>query len=315
MKSSPYDSKLEIPFEMTLREPNAIQLVVFAAVRRSGSTLFMELMAQNPEIAVASRAVSCGHKYRCQERHRFIPDYSIFEGPSAANPHVLFREASAAHRSVLMIKEETGDDLERGSKQLNECNFQIFPNRKAVEESLPIFGIREPIRNFDGWKKRGWTDLASFLAAYDTILASYDWACTINPGTLCITYESLVQSRESREAILKECCYQWGLTFYPEMLEPAPAFASNFLFWNDRERDIYLTRNPLGLFSELRKTRQVAPDLPAHGLVTAEERRIIERRLLPSYEAIQADLERRLGINLGARREIEGDKFDQGAYR
>jgi putative hydrolase of the HAD superfamily len=275
----------------------------------------MELMARNPEVAVASRAVSCGHKYRCWERNRFIPDYSIFEGPHAANPHMLFQEALAENRSVLMIKEETGDNLARGSKYLNECNFPILPNRKAVEESFPIFGIREPVRNFDGWKKRGWTDLASFLAAYDNILASYDWARTINPDILCITYESLVRSRQAREAILRECCNQWGLTFHAHMLDPAPEFASNFVFWDDRERDIYLKRNPLGLFSELRKTRQVAPDLPAYGMVTTEERRIIEKRLVPSYEAIQSDLERRLGRNTAERRKTRSSSLDQGVSR
>lgn len=259
-------------------------LRIFVAVPRTASTLFMRIMAQNPEVGVTSRNILMG---KMQPRpadpaqpRPFEPDYSIFE-PG----HPIYEIAAKMGKRVIVSKEEFGNDRSTGNERLNECNFLMFPNAAAIRATKPVFGFRKPEHAFDSWLSKGWTDLESFLLVYKTDLKTFQTVQAINPGTVFYTLEYMVRNRLTQTNVFKRICEYWGIPFSPRMLTFRDKFGENFLYRDERERGIYAS-NPRGLFDDVIGAKGIRRDLPHPGLIQPHQAARIAAELGPAYEAI-----------------------------
>lgn len=111
-----------------------MKLRIFVAAPRSGSTLFMRVMAKHPELAVTSRNVIMGNmkpRDAIDGKRDFKPDYSIFK----QNDHPVKKQALTKEFNMVVSKEEYGNDRHTGTPELNECNFDVFPDDDSIIEA------------------------------------------------------------------------------------------------------------------------------------------------------------------------------------
>ncbi|KAL8958697.1 MAG: hypothetical protein Q9193_004296 [Seirophora villosa] len=191
----------------------------------------MRIFQEAPECAVTSRLVLMGNYSPVED---FRPDYTIFHSTAS---HKVYREAQAQGKAVLISKEELGH--ERWKK---ECDYPIFPDRSSLQRTKPAFLFRDPLRVFDSWKAVGWTHIESLLTAYRSLYNS--WSAS-HQSAIAITYEELISHPEQT---LQRLCRHWDLPFSQDLLSFQHPFG-RFLFSSERERQIYVVDNPLGLFN------------------------------------------------------------------
>ncbi len=262
-------------------------LKVFVAVPRTGSTLFMRIMAECPDIAVTSRNVLMGNmkpRQSGQARRDFSPDYGIFVNPD----HPIFVQARAINKRLVVSKEELGNDRFTGTHDLNECNYEIFPDDESLQQSHPVFTFRDPYRTYDSWLAKGWNDIDSFILAYETILDTFERAKALRPETPYYTYEFMTDSEAHQIAVFTEICGQWGIEFNPDMFRFTGAFGEGFVFSSERERQIY-TSNPKGIFDTVSVSQSVLSCVPGHGLIGQDDKRRIDGAgLSAAYRDIDA---------------------------
>ena len=147
----------------------------FVAAPRSGSTLFMRVMAQHPDLAVTSRNILMGNmkpRDAFNQHREFTPDYSILSDEN----HPVVVQAQTLGKKAVVSKEEYGNDQNTGTPELNECNYEMFPDDEAIRKTRPVFTFRNPIHEFDSWLKRGWNDLDSFFLSYETLYKTFQRA-------------------------------------------------------------------------------------------------------------------------------------------
>ncbi|KAI1820304.1 Haloacid dehalogenase-like hydrolase [Xylaria intraflava] len=200
----------------------------------------------------------------CPRSGKFRPDYSILRD---ARNHDVVQRASGDGKRILICKEELGNDTKKG-----ECSYELLPSRSEYAAVRPVFLIRDPVRVFDSWKKIGWTDLRSLIDCFDNLfrmLAQADSSLIS-----CLLYEQLAQ--EPRREV-ERVCARWGIPFSPAMLDFTMPFGSSFIYKSPAEKDIYCHRQPPGLFSTVQNSSTIVRNVPCHGLVTNEEKGIIER--------------------------------------
>lgn len=251
--------------EQQITEDNhSLQLRVLVAVPGSGSTLLMRLFAQVAACGVTSRLVSQGNR---DVKSPFKPDYSIF-----GNPHLnkVYKEALERNYGTLITKEELGHEEWKG-----ECDFDVLPRTALHESTKPAFLFRDPLRVYDSWKALGWDHMSSFLTAYRELARM--WSESPEP-TSCI-YEDLVRNQE---LVLMHLCEYWNLAFTDKMLELNQPM-ENFLFSSEREKRIYTTHNPVGIFDTVKSHDTIVPEIKSHQLLTKSETEVIEGQLTPLY--------------------------------
>ncbi|KAL8666090.1 MAG: hypothetical protein Q9168_007575, partial [Polycauliona sp. 1 TL-2023] len=259
------------PCADTCRKPQT-RLRILAAVPRSGSTLMMQIFGEAPGCAITSRLVLMGN-YGVHEDFR--PDYTIFRDPLS---HPVYRKAQSEHKSILISKEELGHDSSKG-----ECDYSIFPDDASIERTKAAFLFRDPIRVFDSWKAVGWTDIQSLLIAYRNLFNT--WATNQHPA-IAFTYEELVNQPQVTIARL---CRHWDVSFSHQLFTFKHPFGNEFLFSSERERHIYATNNPLGLFNTIQSNTSINADIKSHNLLTIPEKDLIERNLGGLYMATYGD--------------------------
>lgn len=253
------------------------ELRLLLGPRRSGTTMILDLLSNHPEFGAVSRVISKSNK---DVSTSFRPNYEIFSD----SEHPLFADARARGHRFLVIKDETGESLTRGTEHSNECNLSFFPPEAALAPIRPAFVLRDPVRTFDSWLKVGWSDLDGFVTAYRTIWEHYLQTMHRCGNAFLFTYEDLTSSPERRREILSGLCAYWGAPFHEGMHELSPTLGEKFLFHSEREKRI-LEENPKGLFTRLREERVVRADLESHYLITPEQRSRIERELGSIYQA------------------------------
>jgi hypothetical protein len=283
---------------MTLSPAN---LRILAAVPRSGSTLFMRVMAEHSKVAVTSRNILMGNMgprpKDKNKRRDFYPDYSIFSNPD----HPVFRVATNMGKMLIVSKEEYGNDRFTGSETLNECNYSLFPSISAIEQTKPVFTFRRPDHVFDSWLARGWNDLESFLIAYKTHIRTFQTARSVRPETFFYTYEQMTNTRQSQEAVFRKICESWDLEFDREILDFKTPLGHNFIYASERERGTYKGGNPKGIFDTLLRSTTIRSDIKPHGLLTAEHRDCIACELMPAYQEICGKAQRFFSRPIAAR--------------
>ncbi|KAL8785068.1 MAG: hypothetical protein Q9213_003573 [Squamulea squamosa] len=248
-----------------------IKIRILAAIPRSGSTLFMQILRAAPECAVTSRLILMGNYGTCQD---FRPDYTIFHDPRT---HPVYQEAISRQKSILISKEELGHDCSKG-----ECDYNIFPDDACIEHTKAAFLFRDPIRVFDSWKAVGWTDIQSLLIAYRKLFNT--WAAGQH-SAIAVTYEELIHQPKHT---IQRLCRRWSVDYTPRLLSFEYPFG-DFLFASERERQIYTVDHPLGLFNTVQSNTSINANIKSHGLLTMAEKDLIEQQLGGLYMATYGD--------------------------
>jgi putative hydrolase of the HAD superfamily len=242
----------------------SLQLRILVAVPRSGSTLLMRSFAQNAACGVTSRLVTQGNR---DVKSPFKPDYSIF-----GNPHLnkVYKEALERQCGTLITKEELGHEEWKG-----ECDFDVLPRTALHESTKPAFLFRDPLRIYDSRKALGWDHMSSFLTAYRNLARMW----SESPESTSCVYEELVRNQE---LVLRRLCEYWNLEFTDKMLELTQPM-ENFLFSSEREKSIYTTHNPAGIFDTVKSHDTITPEIKSHKLLTKKEIEVIDGQLTPHY--------------------------------
>ncbi|KAI4250375.1 MAG: hypothetical protein L6R42_008728 [Xanthoria sp. 1 TBL-2021] len=251
------------PWIDACRKPQT-RIRILAAIPRSGSTLIMQVFGEAPECAVTSRLVLMGN-------------YGV-HGDFHPTSHPVYQEAVSGRKSILISKEELGHDCSKG-----ECDYNFFPDAASIEHTKAAFLFRDPIRIFDSWKAVGWTDVQSLLIAYRKLFNT--WAAN-QQSAIAFTYEEMINQPEVTIARL---CRHWDINFSQQLLSFKHPFGNGFLFSSDRERRIYTTDNPLGLFNTIQSNTSINANIKNHGLLTTAEKDLIERNLSGLYMATYGD--------------------------
>ncbi|KAI0971605.1 HAD-like domain-containing protein [Xylaria arbuscula] len=248
----------------SLKDP---QIRLFIACPRSGSTLLMRIFAESPECAVTSRlTMTTGATVGIP-----LPKYSRLKN---ADIREMVRSASNSGKNILICKEEPCNDREK-----SEYSYELLSNAPECAATRPIFLIRDPIRVFDSWKKLGWTDVQSFLDCFNNLFAMLKQ--TDSSLISCLLYEQLTQ-QPRRE--IERICLRWGIPFSENLLEFSSPFGTSFLHNNLGEKHASYHSQP-ELFSTAKNNSTIVENAPCHGLVTNDEKSIIEKSLGESYLA------------------------------
>ncbi|KAH7324442.1 Haloacid dehalogenase-like hydrolase [Stachybotrys elegans] len=205
-----------------------------------------------------------------QSGEPFGPGYSIVEGHSSRNVLVEARELG---KPFLICKGEIGRNAQKG-----ECQYKQFPGPHLYDLVRPVFLIRDPIRVFDSWKKVGWTDIKSLVDCYSSMFNMMHEASSSSISF--VLYERLV--REPRTEINRICSH-WGVPFSETMLRFEQPFGHYFIFANSRENSISCDERPPGLFTTVEASSSIKNDVPCHGLLSNEEKGILEESLGRAY--------------------------------
>lgn len=266
-------------------------LRVFVTVPRSGSTLFMRVIAGNADVGVTSRNILMGNmkaREDYSDKSRiFIPDYSIYTDPD----HAAYHKAGETGKKIVVSKEEYGNDRFTGNEALNECNYDLFPTTQSVLDSRPAFVFRDPVTTFDSWMARGWDDVESFILAYKTHLKTFEFARAVRPETAFYTYEYMVRNDRTQTAVFEKICGDWDIDFSPEMLRFKQKFGTEFMYARSSEEKIYAHSNPKGIFTTVAAHNDIRSDIPTHGLIEERDKDHIISELMPAYLAIHEEVE------------------------
>lgn len=134
-----------------------------------------------------------------EARRDFQPDYSIFHDSS----HPVYGQAQKLGKRVVVSKEEFGNDRFTGTYDLNECNYDIFPDDESLLRSRPVFTFRNPLRVFDSWLARGWDDIESFFVSYKALIRSFERARNLNSDTIFYTYDYITENENQQIAVFR----------------------------------------------------------------------------------------------------------------
>ena len=272
-------------------------LRICVAIPRTGSTTFMRVMAQNPAIGVTSRLILMGNMAARPADpslpRPFEPDYRIFD-----SNHPIYQQAHDMGKRLIVSKEEFGNDRRTGTPELNECNFPMFRNEADIIATEPAFIFADPVRTFDNWLSKGWSDVQSFLLAYETHLNTFKKVSEINPRTVFYTHEYMVQTKETQTRVFRKLCDRWGVDFDESMLEFKTQFGEEFLYANKQEKRIYGS-NPKGLFTTLQSSAGILSDIPPKGLITPDQTQLITDRLMPEYLKIHQNAQQDFELKRG----------------
>jgi FMN phosphatase YigB (HAD superfamily) len=184
------------------------------------------------------------HAQECAAASRLVPGRRESDTPD----HSIFHNPTE-HRVFQAAKKAAKkfliDVQELGcDTQKGERGYDdVFPNPGGVGLSRLLIFIREPIRTFDTWKKGGWTDIDRFLDCYRNLLRIVDFSNTEQP---CVVLHERLVRNPSVE--LKRICQRWEIPF-----------------------------------SSVDQYSGAVEDLPFHGLVSTEEKDVLECKIGGRY--------------------------------
>lgn len=257
----------------------SLQLRVLVTVPRSGSSLLLRSFAQNAACEVTSQLVL---KRNQNVKSPFKPDLSV---PGGLQLDKVCMEALERKCGTLITVEELGHEGRNG-----ECDFDILSRTVPHESAKPAFLFRDTLRVYDSWKSLGWDHMSSFLTAYCNLARMWSES---PESTICI-YEELVRDQQLE---LRRLCEHWNVDFTDQMLMLNQPM-DNFLFSSERERRIYTTENPAGIFDTVKSHDKIMPGIKSHQLLTKSEIEVIDGQLAPLYLDACGDFARELSVAL-----------------
>ncbi|KAI0435983.1 HAD-like domain-containing protein [Xylaria telfairii] len=271
-----------------------LQVRCFIACPRSGSAFLMRILSESPECAVTSRLIPTRAAAVVTE---FPTDYSILQNVAS---HELVQRATDRGKRILICKEGLDNELDQG-----ECTCNLLPSPSEYATVRPMFLVRDPVLVFDSWKKVGWTDIRGLIHCFSTLFRMLEQADSTL--TSCLLYEQLVE-QPCRE--IERVCAFWGIPFSYTMLKFSAPFASSFLHENPAAKDTYCYQHQTRLLSTLEDSVTILENVPCHGLVTNNEKTMIEDRLGRLYLACWKDHVSQLHDSLAEKRWIGFDLDD-----
>lgn len=237
---------------------------------RSGSTAFMQSMAQSPNNHCFFQPIKEG------VRETRGPDYSVFDGT-----HQAFVEHPG---KIFFIKETFGHAFRE------ECCFDAFPDHDAIVRSRPIFLLRDPVATWSSWKKlkaagkKGWEgvcDLNLFKIAYQHTYDSFLNAKAVSDQVTCITREHLLKNPKT---LFQLICSRWDMPFTESMINWTKPFNVQDISCSDGHQETFTrlqhksVRESMGFYAV-----ENSGERKQLSLVTQEEREEIEATLRPFH--------------------------------
>ncbi|MGB7440673.1 MAG: hypothetical protein WA919_06365 [Coleofasciculaceae cyanobacterium] len=238
---------------------------------RSGSTAFMQSMAQNPLVHVFFQPLKEGI------RENKGPNYSVFDGS-----HPAYQQHPD---KIFFIKETFGHAFHE------ECCFEVFPNQEVTRLSRPLFLLRDPVATWSSWKKlkaagkKGWEgvcDFGLFKTAYQHTYDSFLKTKAISDKTTCITREHLLKNPNKAFQLI---CRNWDIPFTENMIAWKKQFDVNQISCSEGHQETF-TRLQHKDMREATSFHAVESEKLNQqlALVTQEEREEIEATLRPLHE-------------------------------
>ncbi|OAA60177.1 Haloacid dehalogenase-like hydrolase [Cordyceps fumosorosea ARSEF 2679] len=139
----------------------------------------------------------------------------------------------------------------------------------------PVFLIRDPIREFSSWKSAGWQDIDSLIHGYISLFQVLEQ--TSSHAVSCLLYEKLV---ENPQVEIQHICEEWQVPFSEAMLK-GPLGLS---FFSADGEDVKLCGDEAaGPFATLEANSFIAPKVETHGLLSNDEKEILEKSIGRQY--------------------------------
>ncbi|KAI1362323.1 HAD-like domain-containing protein [Xylaria arbuscula] len=252
----------------------------------SGSNLLIKILAESSECAVTSREVI---RSATSDKASFGNSLS---GPrNLANSEI--EEITIGEGKVFLIyKHEIGDD-----SITNASTSWPSPTPPEIAAAAPVFLVRDPIRVFDSWKKRGCTDLKRLIDCFSDLFGLMkDGDANLAP---CALYEQLVhQPRREIEQIYS----YWGAPYRDfKIVLPVPCEQSSL-------RGDAAAEDAPGESQTLRSL--IVEDTPCYGLLLNSEKDRIEASIGRLYLNCWKNHARRLSDVLSDKQWIGFDLDD-----
>ena len=238
---------------------------------RSGSTAFMQAMAQSPHVHCFFQPIKEG------VRENRGPDCSVFEGT---------HKAFAQHQGKIFFIKDTF-----GHTHQEECCFEAFPDREAMIRSKPIFLLRDPVATWSSWKKlkaagkKGWEgvcDFNLFKIAYQHTYDSFIKNKTVSDQVTCLTREHLLKNPYKVFQLISK---RWDIPFTENMIYWDKKFDVNSISCSEGHQETFTRMQ----HKDVRESTsfyavEKSGDRWQDSLVTEEERTEIELTLKPLHE-------------------------------
>jgi len=145
------------------------KLRMLIAPSRSGSSALINALSQSDEVfRCFFQTIKAG--IRAEDK----PDYGVF--------------SSASEEGVVIAKETFGFDREI------ECDFDLFPSREDMINTVPSFLFREPLETYASWKRLGGDDLDLFILSYQSAFKTYQQAREICDQVGVVLYKDFKDS-------------------------------------------------------------------------------------------------------------------------
>lgn len=260
---------------------------VVVASPRSGSTLMMRLLSGLSGVRVTSRTIVMGDTYNDKNSFDFRPDYRIYDGNSASNPHPVFLVPDYQESTTLISKEEYGNNLNRGTEALNECNYPMFRGEEDIFLTKPAFIFREPSSAFNSWLNQGWDRIEDFITTYKALYRDFKIAQSVFPETPVYVYENLITSQENAALIIEEIAKHWDLNYNSDCLRfDSEEYKNRFLYWDEKEKSIY-HKDAHGLFKTLSDSNSILFNhCASKRTITADQKKKLMDELGDLYDKV-----------------------------
>ena len=238
--------------EMHRPKTKDIQKRCLFACQCSGSTRILRIFAESPECAVSSpemitSAISVGAPSGT--------DAAMARTP--ANSENAERAISDG-KEFWICRQDVGRDTIKDA-----CAYWPPPTPPEVMLAKPVFLVRDPIRVFDSWKQRGWTDVQRLIDCFSTLFRLMKDANSSSAA--CLLYEQLAHQPHGK---IKQICSYWGVPYRDEMLNFPARCVPSYL------GDDTAIKGAPGNSQTLRSW--IVVDVPCHGLVSNTEKATIE---------------------------------------
>ena len=166
--------------------PQRLQLRLFAACPRSGSSLLMRIFSESSVCAVA-----CGLTLNTNAVQGILQlNGTTFDD--------LYQQAVLPYANDGLGKQFLISHQEFGNDNTNEeySSESLLVGSSYYSAARPVFLIRDPIRVFDSWKNVGWTKMKNLIDYYNNIFQLLDQ--DLGGSVTCLVYKDSFKTHLKR---------------------------------------------------------------------------------------------------------------------
>ena len=253
------------------------RLRILITVARGGSTAFLRTFENNPQVHGYYQPIKSGLRATGK------PDYSIYE---------LEHEIYSKYPDKFIVAKEVLGPFE------SESNLDPFGVEENIVGSQPLFIFREPLENYNSWKRilKGRENyqpsmeeklLQNFLISYQNNWNLFNKAISLCPEASCCTLEKI---GKNPDLFFEKLCQKWQIPYEPQMLEWNLPWGENTTFWSEKIKlDLMNRRQRLVKITESirdKKTFVYHPLAVENLEITDYEKQTIQTELATIYSSI-----------------------------